>query len=402
MNIFMGGLRVYMLGGFEIYYGGALVQLKKKNTSKPVQLLQLLLYNREAGISRHSLMESLYGSEGEIDAANSLNATVSQLRKLLKDTHLPDENYIRMRFDRYYFESSYPIWVDTEEASALRQKADLMHGPDRVSLLYQLCDLFHGRFLPELDGEDWAEIVRAQYQRIYRDSLNEVCNALKEKHAYNEIFRLTGFAAKLFPFDEWQVWQQECLLAQGRIKEARELYKQVEKLYMTELDAPPPERMRARFGKPEEDPWRKTESISGIQERLKTSKKEGPSSIPFAAFIDVYNLISGISAISQTPFHLLLCTLENVDGRSVPNVKEFHDSMELLEASIANTLRAEDVFTRYSRSQFLAILVGAKKENLSAIYERIDNAFSLTDKSEKLKLVCQMISAEEMNHFDKK
>ncbi|MBP1577094.1 MAG: winged helix-turn-helix domain-containing protein [Oscillospiraceae bacterium] len=402
MNIYIGGLRVYMLGGFEIYYGGALVQLKKKSTSKPVQLLQLLLYHREAGISRHSLMESLYGSEGEIDAANSLNATVPQLRKLLKDTHLPDENYIRTRFDRYYFESSYPIWVDTEEASILRQKADLMHGPDRIGLLYQLCDLFHGRFLPELDGEDWAEIVRAQYQRIYRDSLNEVCNALKEKHAYNEIYRLTAFAAKLFPFDEWQVWQQECLLAQGRIREARELYKQVEKLYMTELDAPPPERMRARFRKPEEDPWRKTESLSAVQQWLENAKKEGPSSIPFAAFIDVYNLINGISAASQTPFHLLLCTLANVDGRSVPDVKEFHDSMELLEASIANTLRAEDVFTRYSRSQFLAILVGAKKENLDSIYGRINGAFSLTDKSEKLKLVCQMISAEEMKLFDKK
>lgn len=399
--MFFGGLRVYMLGGFEMYYGGALVQLKKKNTSKPVQLLQLLLYNREAGISRHSLMESLYGSEGEIDAANSLNATVSQLRKLLKDTHLPDENYIKMRFDRYYFESTYSIWVDTEQVTFLRQKADLMHGPDRVSMLYQLCDLFHGRFLPELDGEDWAEIVRAGYQRIYRDSLNEVCGALKKQNAYNEIYRLTAFAAKLFPFDEWQVWQQECLLAQGRIREARELYKQVEKLYMTELDAPPPERMRARFRKPEEESWRKTENVSSVQKWLATSKKEGPNCVPFPAFMDVYNLVSHISAATDTPFNLLLCTLASVDGRSKPDVKEFHDSMELLEAAIAATLRSEDVFTRFSRSQFLVILVGAGKENFDAIYARIDKAFCMTDKSEKLKLVCQMISAEEMPSLGK-
>lgn len=401
MNIFMGGMRVYMLGGFEMYYGGALVQLKKKHTSKPVQLLQLLLYHRDAGISRHSLVEALYGQETEIDAANSLNATVSQLRKLLKDTHLPDENYIKMRFDRYYFEATYPIWVDTEEVVALRQKADLMRGIDRVSMLYQLCDLFHGRFIPELDGEDWAEIARAEYQRIYRYSLIEVCESLKEQRSYNEIYRLTSFAAKLFPFDEWQVWQQECLLEQGRINEARDLYKQVEKLYMTELDAPPPEKMRAQFRKPEEDSWRKTETISAVQKWLEDTRKEGPYSIPFPAFLDVYNLVSHISAATGTGFHLLLCTLASVDGRSKPDVKEFHDSMEMLESSIARTLRVEDVFTRYSRSQFLVILVGARKENLGAISGRINNAFELTEKSDKLKLVCQMISAEEMPLVEK-
>ena len=82
---YTGSLRVYMLGGFEMYYDGALLQMKKKQTSKPVQLLQLLLYHKEDGISRHALLETLYGQETEIDAANSLNATVSQLRKLLRD-----------------------------------------------------------------------------------------------------------------------------------------------------------------------------------------------------------------------------------------------------------------------------------------------------------------------------
>ena len=31
---FSGELRVYMLGGFEMYYNGALLQMKKKQTKK--------------------------------------------------------------------------------------------------------------------------------------------------------------------------------------------------------------------------------------------------------------------------------------------------------------------------------------------------------------------------------
>ena len=73
-----------------------------------------------------------------------------------------------------------------------------------------------------------------------------------------------------------QVWQQECLVAQGRIKEAYELYRQVEKLYMTELDAPPPERMRARFRNPEKEPWRQSEHIGAVRRWLRESNQDGP------------------------------------------------------------------------------------------------------------------------------
>lgn len=389
-------LMVYMLGGFEMYYEGAPIQLKKKMTSKPLMLLQLLLYNREAGVSRRAVMEALYGQETKIDANNSLNATVSQLRRILKETRLPEENYIHIRMNRYYFESSFLTWVDTEEATALRQEADLTSGSRRLELLYQICDLYHGRFLPELDGETWAEVARADYQRIYRDSLNEICRVLKEKGAYDEIIRLTGVAAKLFPFDEWQVWQQECLVAQGRIKEAYDLYRQVEKLYMTELDAPPPARMRARFRDPEKEPWRQAENIGAVRRWLKDFDQDGPYCIPFPSFLYVYSLITKLSSITNTPFCLLLCTLSNSDGRTNPTDKDFHAAMEQLESVLERSLRWEDVFTRYTRSQFLITLLGAPEESSGVVARRIEQRFGGLIGDRKLRLDCQLMRAEEL------
>ena len=389
-------LMVYMLGGFEMYYEGAPVRFKKKLTSKPLLLLQLLLYNRENGVSRHAVIEALYGETSEVDTSNNLNATVSQLRKLLKETHLPQENYIHVRFDRYYFESSFLTWVDTEEVTALRQEADLTSGNPRMELLYQICDLFHGRFLPELEGEIWATIASAEYQRLYRDSLNEICRSLKERGSYDEILRLTSMAAKQFPFDEWQVWQQECLVAMGRINEAYELYRQVEKLYMTELDAPPPERLRSRFREPEKEPWRQSEKLSAVRRWLKGSSQDGPYCIPFPSFLYVYNLVSKLSSITDTPFCLLLCTLHNSDGRTNPTAKEFHTAMEELETLLKNSLRWEDAFTRYSRSQFLVALLGASEENSSIVANRILGRFQERMGDRKLHLNCQLMRAEEL------
>ena len=395
-------LMVYMLGGFEMYFDGAPIQLKKKLTAKPLLLLQLLLNNREAGVSRRTVIEALFGEETQIDTANSLNATVSQLRRILKETRLPQENYIHVRMDRYFFESSFLTWVDTEAVTMLRQEADLTSGDQRLAILYQICDLYHGRFLPELDGEIWVEIVRADYQRLYRDSLNEICNSLKERGAYDEILRLTGAAAKVFPFDEWQVWQQECLVHQGRIKEAYELYRQVEKLYLTELDAPPPERMRSRFRNPEKEPWRKTENLSAVRKWLRDSDLDGPYCIPFPSFLYMYSLITRLNSITDTPFCLLLCTLRVSDGRTNPTAREYHAAMEQLEGVLEKSLRWEDAFTRYSRSQFLVTLLGASEENSGVVANRIRQRFDDLIGERRLRLDCQVMRAEELMTEKKK
>lgn len=237
-------LRVTMLGDFALYLGQEPVRLKKRQSAKPIQLLQLLFYDRATGISRHRAIEALYGPETGIDTANNLNATVSQLRRLLRDTILPKENYIHTDIDRYSFKSSFPVQVDTEEALSLQREASAAKGREQMELLYRLCSLYHGRFLPELDGEDWVEAARIYYQRIYQESMDQLCRMLWETRAYQEILRLTDRAARLFPFDEWQAWQYECLLAQGQVQEAQKLYREVEMLYLVGLDAPPPERMR--------------------------------------------------------------------------------------------------------------------------------------------------------------
>ena len=389
-------LMVYMLGGFEMYYDGAPIQLGKKLTAKPLLLLQLLLNNREAGVSRRAVIEALYGEDAQIDTGNSLNATVSQLRRILKDTRLPQENYIHVRMDRYYFESSFLTWVDTEAVTALRQEADLASGDQRLEILYQICELYHGRFLPELDGEIWVEIARADYQRLYRDSLNEICRTLSQRGAYDEILRLTGVAAKLFPFDEWQVWQQECLIRQGRIKEAYDLYRQVERLYLTELDAPPPERMRSRFRSPEKEPWRKAENVGAVRRWLRDSDLDGPYCIPFPSFLYMYSLITRLSSITDTPFCLLLCSLTGSDGRTNPTASAFHGAMEQLEGVLEKSLRWEDVFTRYSRSQFLVTLLGAPEENSGVVASRIKQRFEDVLGERKLRLECQVMRSEEL------
>lgn len=383
-------LQVTMLGGFELRFNGEPVLLKKRQSSKPVQLLQLLLYHRMTGIPRRNVIGALYGPETGIDTANNLNATVSQLRRLLRETCLPEENYIRAAADRYRFESSFPVRVDTEEALELRQRAAASEGRERIDLLTRLCALYQGRLLPDLDGEDWVEAARSRCQRIYRESMEQLCRALWDARDFQTLLTLSDRAAKLFPFEEWQAWQYESLLAMGRIQEAQELYRRVEKLYLTELDAPPPERMRQRLRSPAGELWWEARSVRAIRDQLNKVDQEGPYCLPFPSFLDAYHLITRMSGAAGQPICLMLCTLRGLDRRARADRELFRAAMEQLETALCQALRSEDTFTRYSRSQYLAVLVGAAEEDCGAIAGRIRDRFHQNG-TQGLALECQSV-----------
>lgn len=200
------GLEAKMLGTFELTFEGTPVHLPMKQVAKPMQLFQLLLEAGDAGVSRQRVIDALFSHESDADATNSLNVAVSRLRKLLRESLMPDAQYITVRYDRYFFEAPFPIFVDTAEVENLRQAADLAKGHDRIDILYQLCDLYYGRFLPDLDGENWVEILRAYYQRILRVSLSELCLNCRNQGAWSELERLVDFGISLFPHDGWEEW----------------------------------------------------------------------------------------------------------------------------------------------------------------------------------------------------
>lgn len=227
---YWSGLEVKMLGTFDLAFEGVPVHLSMKQSAKPVQLFQLLLNAGDAGVSRRRIIDALFSHEAETDATNSLNVAVSRLRKLLRESLVPDEGYISVRFDYYYLDVPFPVSVDTDEVEALRQAADLAQEKDRISILYKLCDLYQGRFLPDLDGENWVEVLRAHYQRIFRESLGELCTNSLNRGAWSELTRLIDFGSSLFPYEGWEEWYTPSLSVlhtdknlQGTLIDANEL-----------------------------------------------------------------------------------------------------------------------------------------------------------------------------------
>ena len=132
-------LKVQMLGGFTMTYCGKQLQLGKNQTTKVMQLLQLLLNAGPQGISRLGLMERLFDGDMEGDRANNLRVNIFHLRKMLQKTELPKEMYIRTENGRYYFDSSFPVEVDARRFEEHIRQAEQQKGEARLELLKKAC-----------------------------------------------------------------------------------------------------------------------------------------------------------------------------------------------------------------------------------------------------------------------
>ncbi len=124
-------LRVQMLGGFSMYYGGEPVAFNKAGNSKSVRLLQMLLLTVRGGIAKNELIDNLYSWNEKADMANrnrNLNNLIYRLKKQLVSCGLPDDEYVELNEGRCCFKSSTPLQLDVQEFEKTIIEAESVEG----------------------------------------------------------------------------------------------------------------------------------------------------------------------------------------------------------------------------------------------------------------------------------
>lgn len=380
-------LNVRMLGACVMEYGGRSVLERKNQSSRTFHLLLILLYAGPDGIRRDHLIARLFGAGDKCDGAGNLRVVVYYLRKLLKESGLPGEPSVCLEEGCYRFRSSFPVNVDALVFDHLVKRAGLTSGRERMELLKKACGLYGGCFLPPLSGEDWVNAADARYQRQYRVCMEEVCQYLKEQGEYRELLEFCSRAASICPFDEWQVWQIDCLTALGRGEEAMVLYEKTVRRYFEELALGPSEQMLACLHRMEEKIRMDTESLQDIQEKLREREKpEGVYHCSYPGFVDSYRMLARILEQSGQPACLVLCGFTDHRKRHGEEMKNSSELSGILSEAIQEALGSGDVYTRYSRSQFLLILTGIAENACADIVGRIDAGFRRRVSSRKVQV----------------
>jgi len=97
---------------------------------------------------------------------------------------------------------------------------------------------------------------------------------------------------------------------------------------------------------------------------------QGAMDVEYRQFAKIYEFVTNMERRFDQHFRLIMITLENAAGEEI-QLEELEKSMFCMEQAIRQTIRNVDVLTRYSRQQFLIILLGTEPDGVRIAVDRI-------------------------------
>jgi DNA-binding SARP family transcriptional activator len=368
-------IKVQMLGNFRMEYQGKIFTIERNNTTKTNQLLQILIAHPE-GIERQQLMHNLFQNEDVTDPSNSLRALVFRLRKTLKERDIPGGEYVKIKRGIYSLDERLIVKSDIAELEQVANNAfEEKDGEERFILLKECCDMYTGEFLPKLGALDWVVVLSVKYKKIYAKCVRAYCDECLERKEYQELARIAAHASSIYPFDGWQSYEMEALIAMHQSREATKLYETTEQMLFEELGVSLPDKMVKQMEHLGKQVKNRTDLLENIVDNMnEMDESMGALECTYPNFAGNYRFVKRmVDRTGQTAW-ILLCTITDKNGYAREDGERLTHLRGELWNAIKHTLRRGDMFTQYSNNQFLILLMDVKQEDLARVSERINES----------------------------
>ena len=370
-------LKIKMLGGFSVQYNEREIVLDRNITSKTTQLMQLLVLHKETGVAKASLIDALYGREDVENRNGSLNNTIFRLRKQLRGSGLPEDNYITITGGMCYWTGQIPIEVDCLEFENMIEAGDQADDPlEKIELYEKASRLYAGEFLPDMIGEDWAAVQNTRDHDFYIKCMKTLLEHYQKEEMYEKVNRLAMRAEEIYPFDDWQIYHIDGLIAMGRYEEAMALYEKTAKLFFEEMGIAPSKEIIKRFHYMGERMSQAETALEDIRQRLREKEAaNGAYYCNYPSFVDIYHIIIRMMERNGISVFIMLCTIKGSQDKIFGADEKEKQISRKLQNAIRDSLRKGDFYTRYNYGQYLIILSGIAQENCKKVSGRIDRNF---------------------------
>ena len=221
-------------------------------------------------MAKASLIDALYGREDVENRNGSLNNTIFRLRKQLLGSGLPKDNYITITGGMCYWTGKIPVEVDCLEFENRIEAGDQTDDPvEKIELYEQACHIYTGEFLPDMTGEDWVAVQNFKDHELYIRCMQVLLEHYQKEEMYEKVNRIAMRAEEIYPFDDWQIYHIDGLIAMGRYEETMALYEKTEKLFFEELGIAPSKEIIKRFHCMGERMSQAEAALDDIRQRLR-------------------------------------------------------------------------------------------------------------------------------------
>lgn len=361
-----------MFGGFSIQYGDREIVLGRNTTAKFVQLLQLVWLYGDRGLSKSQIVRELYDVDDLSNPNNSFNNLLFQTRRQMVAAGLPKEDYVVRRNKLYLPDPEVPLDIDTQCFERLIGQAQAAEDPKEKNDYYsKALEIYRGELLPESATQSWVVTESIRMQKLFAEAVRYAGAYAKKAKEYDTMFHIYEKAARIYPDDDWQADQIDALICKEEYQQAYQLYDQTVKLYSEEMGLPPSDQMLENYRKMSQKLTNQESRIGEIQSSLQEDPYTGAYFTTLPGFIDTYRVLErNMERLGYSVF-LLLCNLVDYEGKPFVNREKLDARSQTLRQCISSSLRRGDIFTRYSASQYLILLVGSDREGCDVVANRI-------------------------------
>lgn len=385
---------------FSLSQGGHLILEGPLKSSKVFQLLQYFLAHRSKSFTKEHLIELLYGDEFVDNPTNALKIIVHRLRKQILSLGLPEREYIVNYNGKYGWNPEIPCQVDIEIFEHTMKRALHPHAPEEESLklMLEAIHLYQGPFLGNSLTESWAIPMRVRFEEAYKHLMVRAGQLIRKKEDFILLLYIASHGLEIYPMDEDFSREKIFALHQlGKTKEAIGEYNRIVDLIFNEYGVTPSEELQELYKKVSATTQKSAINVDEVKNYLEEGEDDnGAYFTNYQNFADSYRfLVRGLERSGLSAF-LMLCTMVNKQGKLLDEEILLAHASDALKTASKASLRRGDLYTRYSPSQYLYLLIGINQENCSIVFDRIEKHFRKEFRGNQVNLKYKVVSAADI------
>lgn len=370
-------LHVKMFGNFSMTYQGESLLGGKAKESQFSSLMQLLLHNRENGISRELLEDVLFGDRDVADVHHALRTVIYNAKKKLEQSGFTGIECIVVEKSMIRWTDKIAVQEDAQEFEQFCLLADHEEDEDKkLQFWLAACHCYTGEFLSAYAAVIWAASEARRYRGMFCRCVEEAAEILRKKQDFLQLEQLGTYAAGISPFSDWELLTMEAYIGMGQFEAAYKLYADTADLYFKERGLRPSRKLMDTLDSLGSQFAHPFDVLDQIQTDLSEENPDDNAYLcSYPIFRGIYQASARMTKRSGQSIYLMLCTVVDSKGNPMKDSGQLVELSARLEASICRSIRSSDIVTHYGKGQYLILLTNITRENCSLIQKRINNDF---------------------------
>jgi predicted ATPase/DNA-binding SARP family transcriptional activator len=232
------GVRIRLLGGFEVTVGDCVLASDAWRLRKAKTLVKLLVLADGHRMHREALVGLLWPERDDVSGSNNLHQVLYVARRVLAGGSGGGSGVlICLRDDVVLLSDGAMPWLDVEAFDAAGRRARETRDPDDYR---SAVELYRGDLLPEDQFEIWAEGPREALRERRLGLLVEYAEVLAKRGEHTEVVEVVGAVTAADPFHEGAYRAlMTALAASGRRYEALSVFDRLREALTREYAADP-------------------------------------------------------------------------------------------------------------------------------------------------------------------